>query len=203
MKFSKITLLTVLIVTMCLLGQTVLGAYSVEEFGVENINPPEDYISCTKTQCDEELETIIVQNGFSGLSDWVSRVMEPSNIYFYSSNKKDLTKCMYVICKNVKISKTNDGLVEHKLARDYNMCKDEGDKATLLDTIRRAAGTDNVSWAPEIQKTPFIEYETTDGINNIHAYCTIYGGIEYTLQFSSAKKFTEEERDRDRIAVSA
>lgn len=193
MKITKIFIVSILLITACMAQSIICSAYSAEEFNVKNLNVPADYVACTKNQCDPELEAIILQNGFTSLADWVTRVMEPQGMYLYSCNKNDLTKCMYLLCKKNKLSKTKDGLVEHELAGDYNMYKTESDKAELLDAVKRAAATGNAIWAPYAGKTPFVEYNATDGTNFIHAYRTIYGGNEITIQFSSAKAFTEDE----------
>lgn len=193
MQHLKYLILFILSVTICFSATVSYGAYSLDEFGIANVDIPENYISCTRTACDPDLETIITQSGFAGLADWTAKVMEPGKYYIYACDKADLTKCMYLVCETLESPKTRDKLVTHKLAQDYNLYESTAEKSEFLSDMKRAAATESAQWVSEDGVTPYIEYYSSVGEDKIHRYETVYNGNKISLQFSSKKDFTPEE----------
>ena len=138
---------------------------------------------------------IITRSGFSGLDDWTERVLKPQNFYLYATDKNDLKKCMYLICEAVDSPQTNDGLVSHKLAQDFNLSQSVAEKTKLLEDVKRSAAVNEANWVSPNDVTDYAEYYSVLGQDQIHRYETIYNGNQITLQFSSNKKFSQAEKD--------
>ena len=194
MKPVKISVLILLISVFCLYSVSSYAACSVDEFGIKNIDTPENYLVCTRNTCDPELLDIITRSGFSKLDDWTQKVMEPGNYYVYAVNKNDLTKCMYLVCEKIDSPVTKDKLVSHKLAQDFNLAESVSEKSDLLEEMKRISATNEANWVTTDGVTDYIEYNSVMGQDQIHRYETIYNGNKITLQFSSKKKFSAEEK---------
>ncbi len=193
MKYFKIFAIT-LALMIILSSAASATSYEIKDFGIKNIDMPEDYMSCSTELCDEDLQKLLSGNGFT-FDDWKSQVMEPSNFYIYSCNKNKLTDCMYLMCEKINSPKSSQGNVSHLLAEDYNLIADGGDKTAFLDEMVKSNNIDNAKWLDIAGDTPYIEYFTTLGEDNCHCYETIYGGNRITLMFSSKKAFANLDID--------
>jgi len=192
MKYIKKTVLILLVLSVCLTSVVSQAKYSIEEFGIDNIDVPEGYISCTRSECDPELDSILKSNGFTDLSLWNASVMTPGMFYVYACKANDMTKCMYLVCEELKPQKTKEG-VEHKYASDYNLIETAEDKTEILKEINQASQTNSAQWVTTNSATPYVEYTAFSSGNYFHTYETIYCGNSIILRFSSESEFSESE----------
>ena len=178
---------------MCMTALSVNAKYSIEEFDIKNIDVPEGYISCSRAECDDELDEILKSNGFNTLNDWNTVVMNPGNFYVHACKATNLNERMYLVCKAEVSPKTKEG-ISHKLARDYNFAESAEDKDTIIKNINMATTQKDAAWVTPNNVTTYVEYNTINTEDYIHAYKTIYNGNSIELQFWSKKPFTDEQK---------
>lgn len=179
---------------MCMTASVVNAKYSVEEFNIKNIDVPEGYISCSRTECDPELDEILKNNGFNTLNDWNTVFMNPAGIYVNACGADNLDDKMYLICKEEASPKTKEGIV-HKLARDYNLAESAEEKDAIIKEINMAITQKDAAWVKPGSTTTYVEYNTVNTDNHIHAYKTIFNGNSIELQFWSKKPFTTMQKE--------
>lgn len=174
-----------ILVIMMLFAVECLGAsYEIKDFGIKNIDVPEEYMSCSNVKCDPELEKLLSGNGFT-FDAWKTNVMAPSNFYIYACNKTKLTDCMYLMCEKLDKPTSSKGNVSHTLAEDYNLMADGEERQSFVEDKKRTSNMENVTWTEPNGDTPYIEYYTALGEDFCHCFETVYGGNRITLMFSS------------------
>ncbi|MBO5743093.1 MAG: hypothetical protein J6R68_02290 [Clostridia bacterium] len=201
MKFLKISLVFI----FCFIIGT--GSFAreitIDEFNISNIEIPEEFMICTQDTCDEKLKSILTANGFD-FTTWVSDVMKPNSYYLYATNsRKD---CIYVTCQK---NETPDSKIEEdqetpNTNKNY-MVQSENNKAKLLkkaknELVLQWGSADDVStlaWADfsEDSVTPYLEYVCNIKSQYVHGYETSYNGSKICFQFTSPRKFSEEQKD--------
>ena len=185
MKYFKKTA-AILVLMMIFAAQCLGASYEIQDFGIKNIDVPEDYLSCSTDKCDPDLEKLLSGNGFT-FDQWTTNVMAPSNFYIYACNKTKLTDCMYLMCEKLDKPKSSKGNVSHTLSEDYNLIADGEERQSFVEEKKRTSNMENVSWISPNDDTPYIEYYTTLGQDYCHCFETVYGGNRITLMFSSKK----------------
>ncbi len=179
--------------------------FTVEEFGIKNIEIPEEYMTCTQEKCDEEFKEILTANGL-GFSSWVNDVMKPNGYYIYAMTKSN--KCIYVAAQKndlQEIRTEKDGSKTHPLMSDYNMLHSADDKAEIINNIKDGLVLQGVSagdisllrWAElnDETVTPYLEYICSINGQYVHSFETIYNASKISFQFTSTKEFGEKEKE--------
>ncbi len=178
--------------------------FTVEEFGIKNIEIPEGYMVCTQQECDEDFKTILTANGY-GFSSWVNDVMKPNGYHIYAMTRSN--KCIYVAAQKNELQEIRtekDGSKTHPLMSDYNMLHSADDKAEILNSIKDGLVLQGVSaedisildWSGVNDETvtPYLEYICSINGQYIHSFETIYNASKISFQFTSTKEFSEKEK---------
>ena len=173
--------------------------FTVEEFGIKNIEIPEGYMVCTQEECDEEFKTILTANGY-GFSSWVNDVMKPNGYYIYAMTRSN--KCIYVAAQKNELQEIRteeDGSKTHPLMSDYNMLQSADNKADILNKIKDELVLQGVSagdislleWSRVNDETltPYLEYICSINGQYIHSFETVYNASKISFQFTSTKEF--------------
>ncbi len=196
-----------LIVFLCLAALTLSSAvfaaeYEIKDFKIKTITVPDEYMSCSTDKCDEELSRLLSGNKYT-FDQWAEGVLVPNNFEIYACNKKILSDCLYLICKELPSPKTDDGAIEHRLAADYNLIKDGEEMSEFLEDKKIKNNMDTASWITDTATTPYIEYTKLIGKDYCHCYETIYNGNLITLQFSSKNEFTKAQKDAHKAVLDS
>ena len=209
MRYLKFLALFILCMSIC--TSVCAKEFTIDEFGIENISIPDEFMVCERDTCDEKFAGLLSANSFT-FESWYGEVMKPNNYYIYATDDKN--HCVYIVCEKNKIQKTitnKDGSKTHKLMSDYNML-DDGDKrqeqitktkdALLLEGLSPDEIT-TLGWADlgDDIITPYVEYVCNVGGQSLHCYDTVYNAYTISFQFTKPGNFNSSDYEMHRELV--
>ena len=136
MRYLKLAVIFIMCMAIC--TSVFAKEYKVDEFGLDSISLPNEYMVCERGGCDEKFSSLLAANSFT-FESWTGEVMVPNNYYIYATDEKN--NCVYVVCEKNKLQEpvTNkDGTKTHKLMSDYNMLDNGDEKQEQLNKIKDA-----------------------------------------------------------------
>ncbi|MBQ4526489.1 MAG: hypothetical protein II998_00290 [Clostridia bacterium] len=193
-SFFSATLILVSALTLNISARTM----TADETQISSVEIPDDYFVCTRSECDEQLNTIFENSGVSH-EIWIEDVMkgpeDTNNIYIYGVTE-DTQNYMFITFAEISSPEEDSGDGEHYLLGDFNMIEDkdsalESSKASL--NINQG-DIDSVEWIESDGcVTPYIRSVfVADNLYTVR-YHTVYNGNQVVVQFNNKNPLTEEQ----------